>query len=295
MNWSVATWNTLQLFSGDPKKFIEFHQSIGAKAICIKIGNGLRPWAGLQPFIDAAHDADLKAWGWWFLYGYNGEEQIIGEHAELLGVDGVALDVETQWESRAGLTNGARRNKALSLMKILRSCFSGQLALCSWWKPDIHPKTPVDVFLKYCDWNMPQHYWIGRYSNEGAVSVVTQSLELYGRMANWPASKTIPVLASYGQKYTTKGKEYWWKATVTQMKAAHEAAMAHGCPGVNWWSLDYLMGGAGHEAPQVVETAFIETIRDFAPSTPTPPMPPVPKPIVDVVHPSDVEIRVTEK
>lgn len=269
-NWSVATWNTLDLFNGDPLDFLKFHISIGADAILLKFGNGQRPWEGLKPFVDIARLQGLKVWGWWFYYGYKNEEIISAEHATSLGLDGFALDIEGQWESRAGLTNKARRKKAENMMKDIKSRFDGELALCSWWHPEGHPKTPIDIFLNYCDWNMPQLYWIGRRSDEGAVYVVKTSLEMYGRLANWPGNKTIPVLASFGQSYWSGGKEYWWKATVTQMRRAYDAAITYGCPGVSWWSLDYLQGRAGHEIPKIVEKKMIETIQSFNQQPPPP-------------------------
>lgn len=272
-NYSVATWNTSDLFSGDPKAFVDFHVSIGAEAICIKIGNGLHPWVGLEPFIAEAKARGLKVAAWWYFYGNKGEAQIAADHAEKLGCDVLILDIEGHWKSRAPLTESGRIAKAEGMMKVLTSRFSGEIDLCSIWKPSIHRRIPVEVFLKNgCTYNMPMWYWIGRRSNELVVDLIEQSLEEYGRLANWSPSKTIPVLASYGQSYTVRLKKYWWKTTIAQMQTAYDLSIARGCPGVNWWSLDYLMGRAGHEAPKVVEHGMIEKIRSFS-SIPSPSIP----------------------
>lgn len=269
-NFSVATWRTLDLFNGDPTEFIDFHESVGAKAICIKVGNGKTPWEGLSPYIDRAKAYGMKAWGWWFMYGHSGEEEIMASHASALGLDGLALDVESQWERNAGITNSSRRNRAQRVMSVLRNRFPGELALCSWWKPSYH-KAPVRDFLAKCDWNMPQMYWIGRRTVEGAANLVSECLDEYARLANFMPQRTIPILASYGQNYTTGGKQYWWKVTLPQMASAYNRTQVVGCPSVNWWSLDYLQGGAGHEAPKVIETRMIDTIKELGgPSTPVP-------------------------
>jgi hypothetical protein len=275
-NWSIATWYTWELFSGDVTEWIDFHLMIGAEASCLKFGSGNTPWEGLEPYVAKSKDAGLGAWGWWFLYGDRDEETIIADHAEYLGLDGLALDIESAWENKAGFTNSARRAKAKKVMDVIRARYSGQVALVSWWKPSVHPKTPVDVFLEQCDWNMPMDYWIGRFSDERAVEVVDTGLEEYSRLANWPASKTIPILAAYGQSYKVGSNTYWWKTTITQMEAAHDFAISRGCPGVNWWCLNYLMGLSGHEAPKVVETKMIEKIKSL--DVPAPPPPPGPTP-----------------
>ncbi len=60
------------------------------------------------------------------------------------------------------------------------------------------------------------------------------------------------------------------------MEAAHDFAISRGCPGVNWWCLNYLMGLSGHEAPKIVETKMIEKIKSL--DVPEPPPPPGPTP-----------------
>lgn len=277
-NFSVATWNTTDLWSGDPEPFVEFHKSIGAEAILIKAGNKTHPWQGLEHHIAAAKAAGLKIWLWWFYYGHKDEERISADHAEELGADGLGFDIESQWERKVGLPgnvgNKARRVRAEQMVRIVRQRFSGELALCSWWLPGSHD-TPVKVFLEGCDYNMPQWYPIGRRTEAQIRDLIDRSLEQYGRMANWLPSKTIPVLASFGQSYKVrinfKYETRWWKITTPLMKYSYELAMARGCQGVSWWSLDYLLGRAGHEHPKQPEPLMIEMIRSFGSAPPPPP------------------------
>jgi hypothetical protein len=85
------------------------------------------------------------------------------------------------------------------------------------------------------------------------------------------------VLASYGQSYKIRvgidTVTRWWKATTTQMKYAYNLCINRGCPSVSWWSLDYLLGRAGHELPKEPEPLMIKMIRSFAPIAPPPPPP----------------------
>jgi len=271
-NHSVVTWNTVLLYEGDPVALLDFHDSIGAEAICIKIGNGKTPWVGLEPAIAEAKRRGKKVVGWHYVKGLKDEEYIIADNAEELGVDLLVPDVEGHWKRNAPLTDKARRAKAERWMKVFTTRFSGEIALCSVWKPSLHKKIPVEVFLNNgCTLNMPMLYWIGRRTNAGVITLIEESLEEYGRLANWSPSETIPILASYGQSYTIRLKKYWWKTTVEQMKVAYDHSIKMGCPSVSWWCLDYLLGGPGHEAPKgIPEHRFIETIRSFGSAPPTP-------------------------
>lgn len=267
---SVATWRVLDLFSGIPERLIKFHTDLGLTAICIKFGNGLRKWSGLKLLVDLAMSLGLKPWGWWYCYGYNGEGTVIGEHAQYLGLTLVALDIEREWESRAGWSRAARERKGAQLIAEIRATgYVGDLALCSWWHAEGNPRVPYKVLLEHCKYNMPQMYWIGRYSEQGAADLVSTSLDMYSRICNFPALLTIPVLASFGQSYGRTKR--WWKATVPQMQAAHKQAEIHGCEGSIFYSADYLLGGAGHEYPKgIPEQLMIDAIRKMNNSLPVP-------------------------
>ena len=273
--WSIVTWVATLLFTGDPEAWAKFHVSMGCKAVMFKFGNGYYPWEGLDLYVAAARRHGLEVWAWWYLYGsHKLEGEIIGKAAAALGLDGVALDVEREWERGAGWTQAGRETTAKRTMDGIRKYYTGLLALCSWWHVEGNPKVPYKVFLDGCDFNMPQLYWIGRWSVKSALDVIDRSMEMYGRLFNWPASKTIPVLASFGQTYGSKGT--FWKATIPQMQATMDRCIEMGCPGVQWYSMDYLLGGAGHEAPKgIPEHAMLDLIRaSNAGNNPPPPPPP---------------------
>jgi hypothetical protein len=97
---------------------------------------------------------------------------------------------------------------------------------------------------------------------------------MYAEIANWPPEKTIPALAAFGQSFGDPLR--WWKTTIPQMQATFERASEHGCPSVTYYSTDYLMGRAGHEAPKVYEGAMVAALKALQPVTPVPPPPPLP-------------------
>jgi len=261
---TTATWRALDLYNGVPESFIKHHIDQGYTAIFPKIGNGLNRWHGLDQHFIIAKNSGLETWAWWYLYGYEGEGIEIGEHAEALGVSLLALDIETHWEKRAGFTQLARERKAKTVLDNIRKSYTGSLALCSWWKPSLHKKTPFKVFLNECEYNMPQMYWISRYSSYQAEQLIVESLSEYDSLTGIPHEKTIPVLSSFGATYGVDGD--WWKTTLPQMESAFEKAETLGCEGATWYSTDYLLGKAGHENPKEPETEMLNWIAGTTPN-----------------------------
>jgi len=278
---SVATWVALDQFNGVPKPLIDWHKSLGLGAFFPKIANGLTKWVGLEPHFKAAGEAGLEKWAWVYCWGHVGEGVGFGQHAKALGVTLLVLDVEREWESKAGLWQSSREATARRLINEIRSGggYTGDLALCSWWHAKGNTKVPYRVFLDECKFNMPQMYHIGRYDTAGAAALVSDSLQMYAEVANWPPEKTIPVLAAFGQSFGNPLR--WWKTTIPQMQATFERAKEHGCQSVTYYSTDYLMGRAGHEAPKVYEGAMVDALKALQPSgqPPAPPPPPDDQPI----------------
>lgn len=253
---SVCIWTTGDIFGGDSQKILEQAKKFHSTHILLKIGNGLSAWTGLESIIREAHAQGLEVWGWWYMYGRVGEASLAGRHAALLGVDVLVLDVEGHWELNTD-RSVARANKDMADIK---ASFHGRLALCSWWKPSYH-KTPVKAFLAHCDYNMPQMYWMGRDTAVGAVNLIAESLREYQALG-WSPSKTIPVLAAFGQTYVVGGTKLWWETTVMQMDVAQEACKRHGVMGISWWSFNYIVGGAGNPS-RTAEIAMIQAIESF--------------------------------
>ena len=269
---TTATWRALDLFQGRGGEFINHHTQQSYKAIFPKVGNGLTGWVGLGNHFIKAGKAGLKKWGWWYLYGHKGEGSKIGLHSTILELDLIALDIESHWENNAGWTATARANKAQLLLDSIRGAgFTGDIALCSWWNTDLHPRVPYKIFAKGCNYNMPQLYWIGRFSEAQASDLVKSSLDMYDKLGFEP-ERTIPVLASFGQRYGQNNK-YWWKTTIPQMNSAYLTALNNNCAGATFYSTDYLLGGAGHEAPAKVETAMLQAIKDMTGAVTPPPTP----------------------
>lgn len=258
----LAYWRTDIIHGGDPAQIVAETQGMNCDVFAPKFGNGLTRWQGLEPRIEAHQEAGIEAHGWWYLKGLAGEGQAIGEHAVELGLDAILLDVETHWDN-----SNASADTVMD--EIEAAAPDIPVGLCSWWKPSYHAADRYRPFLERCDFNAPQVYWIGRYYAQAGADVLDWCLEEYEDLYGFPAEKTYPVLAAFGQTY---GSGHWWAATVEQMTIAQERAAELGLPGIYWYSADYMLGGAGsqgyNEQPEMIEALASFDWSDTSGETP---------------------------
>jgi len=274
----VAVWYAWELYDGLPDVLIREAKALGLAKVCPKFGNGIYPWQGLEGLIEEAHREGLQVWGWWYFFGNKDEGKICGDHAVSLGLDGVILDIESHWEGSAS-TSSARRRKAELLMTQLRERLPDlPIGISSWWKPSYHD-VPFEVFLRegFCDLNMQQTYWIGRFDEAGGARLLEESVEEYLGLYDWPPEKSIPILSAFGQSYQVGGTHNYWETTVPQMHAANAKARALGCRGVWWWSWNYMLGKAG-SSDKLPRPGFFQAIASHEWGEPGPPPAPPPGP-----------------
>lgn len=281
---SIAIWYAAELYDGNVDTLVGEARRLGLTKICPKFGNGTSPWTGLEALIAGAHAAGMQVWGWWYYYGSaSNEGTISGDHAVALGLDGVILDIEAPWEESSS-NDAARRAKAERLITQLRQKLpSTPIGIASWWKPSYH-NVPFEVFLQpgYCDLNMQQAYWIGRTSDSGGADLLQESMDEYSRQYDWPAEKSVPILAAFGQNTSIAGRTTYWETSLTQMDAADAKAHELGCAGEWWWSWNFMLGKAGSVDHQP-RPPFLEAIGGYDWGS-TPPEPPPGPPEVPIAE-----------
>ena len=287
---AYAIWRPDILFGGEEEPLIDFLVDAGCDCLMPKIGNGTTPWAEKEPLIKAANARGLKVVVWWFEYGYTAESGAIHNHLRTLLDQGCKIDgFAHDWESRAdgsSATKAELEAKARQLtLGVLTAGGDIEQALCSWWKPSYHRKTPYEAFFERCQWNMPMAYDMGCYSQGCSAGRVEESLDEY-RYYGIEPERTIIGLSSFGQTIgRSDGSEYYWITTAGQIKAAHAEAIDSGCQGDYFWSADFVLGGAGSQGyrPNV---PMQEAVKACVWPGSEPPEPPEPPPVS-----GDVEAR----
>ena len=281
---TYALWRPDLLFSGDEASMIDFLVDAGCDALMPKIGNGTRPWSGKEKLIKAANARGLAVVVWWFLYGQNAEPAAIEGHLKYLLSQGCRIDgFAHDWEGNAdasSLTLAGNEKKARNLTAAVKAADPAiEQALCSWWYPPYHRKTPYKAFFERCAWNMPMAYDMGCFSEQCSMRRVESTLDEYAKFGII-AEKTIVGLSSFGQTIKrSDGTSYYWSTTRGQILAAHAEAIDSGCHGDYFWSADYVLGGSGSRGyrPNLPMQEAVKECVWPGQQPPEPPDPPIPE------------------
>jgi ketosteroid isomerase-like protein len=116
------------------------------------------------------------------------------------------------------------------------------IALSSYKYPSYHPTVPWNQFLKKCDLNMPQVYWI--LGNNPAA-------QLKKSIADYMNLQYTPPILPTGAAFT----EYDWTPTLDEVKEFMTEAKALKLPGFNFWEWGNLHNELDEE--------YHRLIRDF--------------------------------
>ena len=261
----LVIWRSDRMLGGNPQSAIQKVVELRCNAIWLKIGNGTKKWVGLEDVIAAARERDISVFGWWYIYGQALEGRIAAEHALDLGVEALALDVESHAKRSEAATPGLLEQIFIDTKNGLDGV---PLGLCSYWKPSYHRELPFAEMLRCCDFNAPQMYWMGRTTEDGAEDVVKTCLQEYDQLFGWNYKNTVAIMAAFGQSINYGQDVIYWEANRHQVDAAAEVARKNHVAGVAWWSLDFMAGGAGSRrgtSNTTLQTAVSRVEWDNAP------------------------------
>jgi hypothetical protein len=178
----------------------------------------------VPPLMRLLADRGVQAWLWVYVYGDNpmGEAEVILNTLQALieaGIPpaGVVINAEAEYK-QPGKWRAAR-----AYMQVLRAEHPDlPIALSSYRWPSAHPEFPWDAFLEFCDFVMPQVYWMQAHNPaEQLERTLTEYHQLKYRR---PVRPTFAAFHEHG-----------WQATPGEIAEAMAAAMAYGLVGCNFW------------------------------------------------------------
>ncbi|MCJ7735107.1 MAG: nuclear transport factor 2 family protein [Anaerolineales bacterium] len=222
--------------------------------VLIKVANGIYSynydWEKqidlVPPLVAALKSAGIQAWGWHYLFGDQPVEEAQKAISRIrqLGLDGYVLNAEGHYKGKY--------NAATTFMNQLTASITNiPIGLSSYRYPSYHPQLPWDEFLKKCDLNMPQVYWMFAH-NPGAQ--LKQSITEFQNL------KYTPPIFPTGAAFT----EYGWTPTISEINEFMQKAKDLKLPGINFWEWSNLHN--------YLPAEYYRTIRDFQwDSGPTPP------------------------
>ncbi len=213
--------------------------------ILIKIANGIYSYNFdwdkkidlVPPLVQSLKSKGIQVWGWHYLFGDQpGQEaQKAISRIRQLGVDGYVIDAEGHYKGKY--------NSAKIFMNQLRAEINDiPVALSSYRYPSYHPTLPWNEFLKKCDLNMPQVYWMQSH-NPGA--------QLKMCVSQFQNLTYKPPIFPTGAAFT----EWGWTPKPLEVKEFMDTAKSMKMSGVNFWEWKSLY----HDLPAEIE----RLIRDY--------------------------------
>jgi hypothetical protein len=150
---------------GAPQEIAAQARAAGLNHVFIKIANGTASY-GIINGVDLAKQLadELKAlliepYGWQYVYNYSPvvEAQKAIQRIDETGVIGFAIDAESECNNKP--------DQARSYSATLRQGMGNDYAigLASYRFPSLHLELPWAIFREFCNFDMPQVYWVGAH------------------------------------------------------------------------------------------------------------------------------------
>ncbi|MCL5429309.1 MAG: hypothetical protein M1347_05860 [Chloroflexi bacterium] len=259
----IYLWQIQRVASGDPAAIANMAAAANLTHVLIKVadgkyGYGFSNGTDLVPGVVAALRAKgIQAWGWQYVYGadHKAEAQKAIDRIKMLKLDGFVVNAEGQFKAKS------MADIASKYMKLLRAGVGNfPIGLSTYRYPTVHYQFPYGVFLEYCDYNLPQIYWI---ESVNPAQQLKKSYDEYKAIKPW--RPFIPTGAAFAQGN--------WTVTPAQINEFLAKARAMQLPGANFWE----MGAANDNGAQLWNA-----IRSYDWATGTAPTPepgPEPQPV----------------
>jgi hypothetical protein len=225
-------WQIPKCDGGDPAKIAARAAAADLSHVLIKIADGadwpynvdLDTKVDYVPSVrDALREKGLQVWGWQYVRGDNpeGEAQLAIQRMRALGLDGFVIDAEREYQDLAKWS-AARRY----MLKLRSALPETPMALSTYRYPRLHPRLPYSEFLTYCDYSMPQVYFMEAHNPEEQLQ---RTADEYSTLQ--PVRPIIPTAPTCATST--------WRPTADEITRFFVKAKDLGMPAANAWSWDY--------------------------------------------------------
>ena len=214
-------WKIKNAENGNAGKIAAVAKAAGLSHVLIKVANGIYSYNyGLVPPVaNALRSVGIQVWGWHYVFGDSpsSEANKAIQRINDLNLDGYVIDAESQYKEPG------KHKAARTFMTKLRNGVGNNfpLALSSYRFPSLHP-IPWNEFLKKCDYNMPQVYWLKAH-NPGEQ--LARTLEEFDDLPYRP-----PIIPT-GAAFT----EHGWAPTAQEVQEFLVTARSFKLSAANFW------------------------------------------------------------
>jgi hypothetical protein len=218
-------WQIKAAQDGDPAKIAELAQKAGLSHVLIKVADGIYNYnitKGVDmvpPLVAALRAKGIQPWGWQYIYGAKpvDEARRAAERYQQLGLAGFVVNAEMQFKAK-GMASAAHKY----MQELRRLLPAVQIGLSTYRYPTVHYQFPFTAFLGYCDFAMPQVYWVE------SVNPAQQLKKSHDEFrAIFPSKPIIATGAAYAQGS--------WAPTAAQITDFLNAARNLKLPAANFW------------------------------------------------------------
>ena len=266
-------WKIPYCEKGDVKAIADLAAQAGLSHILIKISDGIVDYnidrttkKDLVPdLVQEMRTRKIAVWGWQYVYGYSptGEADKVVQRTQKLNLDGLIVNAENEFK-QAGMEKAA-----WAYMKRIRTALPDlPIGLSSYRYPSLHRQFPWRHFLEFCDFNMPQVYWMGA-NNPGdqlvrcvrefqSVTPVRPIIPTGSafKQGNWSAtSQEVEQFLTTAQSLNFNAANFWeWSNTRRLLPEVWDTISGYpweSMSGVNDISQRYLVGLNAHNPEQL--------------------------------------------
>jgi len=220
-------WKIPYCEKGDVKAIADLAVKAGLSHLLIKISDGIVDYnvdrttkTDLVPaLVDELRARKIAVWGWQYVYGYSptGEADKVVQRVQKLNLDGLIVNAENEFK-QAGMDKAA-----WAYMKRIRTALPElPIGLSSYRYPSLHRQFPWRHFLEFCDFNMPQVYWMG--ANNPGDQLVRCVREF---QAITPARQIVPTGSAFRQGN--------WSAASQEVEQFLQVAQSLNFNAANFW------------------------------------------------------------
>ena len=273
-------WQIKRVAGGDPNRIARMSANARLTHVLIKVADGKYSYNitdgvdKVPATVAALRTYGIQPWGWQYVYGSDpvAEAKKAIERVKQFNLPGFVVNAEGQFKAQ-GMYKAAK-----AYMKELRKGLPNlPIALSTYKYPTLHKDFPFLAFLDYCNFSMPQVYWI--------------------ELTN-PAEQLVRSVSEYrslkpNQPIVPTGSAFWlgdWSATAQQVTEFLNKARQMNLPGANFWEMatsiergelwrtirDYKWGtsdaletvGSAGDQPEIL-TRYLDALNTGDPSKPT--------------------------
>jgi len=250
-------WHVSETQNGDIGRIAIAAEDAGLGHVLIKIADGAVGYNGdLRPLVETLQRKGIEVWGWHYIYGYPASEaRMAVRRIRESGVTGFVVNAEVEFK-KPGMGAIAR-----AYMQALRAEVGPDfpIALSTYRYPEYHREFPFTAFLEYCDFNMPQVYWLLKHN---PVEQLDECIRQY------QALSVVRPMIPTGPAW----KQGSWLPAPGELVAFMDAARDRGLEAANFWAWEHAQNLPG----------LWQAIADYhwqveqpAPPDPEPPIPPI--------------------